>query len=157
MQVCVLSNYFTISDWGTLRGKVDESGAGAAAPLPGASGLCDRTVWFFFFFSARWSSVIICLEREQILWSSWGLLTRVIFTVQFGSRGKDNDYEHMYYSKRLFTCCPLPHIYSGSEAVWRLRDCPSSQWIIALAEPITSTDKSQKISVDLPFSYNKTK
>lgn len=154
MPVCVLSNYFTISDCGTLRGKVDESGAGAAVPLPGAFGLGDRTVWFLFFFSACWSSVIICLEREQILWSGWGLLTRVIFTVQFGSRGKDNDYEHMYYSKRLFTCCPLPHIYSGSEAVWRLRDCPSSQWIIALPEP---TDKSRKISVDLPLSYNKTK
>lgn len=50
MPVCVLSNYFTISDCGTLRGKVDESGAGAAAPLPGASGLGDRTAWFFYLF-----------------------------------------------------------------------------------------------------------
>lgn len=44
MPVCVLPNYFAISDCGTLRGKVDESGAGAAAPLPGASGLGDRKV-----------------------------------------------------------------------------------------------------------------
>jgi len=52
---CVLSNYLTVTDSRTLRGKVDDSSSSAATLLPNACGLFVRTVWCFYFGTVQWS------------------------------------------------------------------------------------------------------
>lgn len=117
---CVVSNYLTMSDSWTLRGKVDESSTSAAAPLPGASGLCVWTVWFFWCAAAQWS--LLRMRTDTV--ARPGTIDKGYFYRVVWLEGKDNDY-HTYFSKKGLSCSPLPCTCSGLEAVVTLSNSPS--------------------------------
>lgn len=109
---CVASNYLTISDSWTLRGKVDESSTSAAAPLPDASRLCVWTVWFFWCAVTQWS--LLRMRTDTV--AQPGTIDKGYFYCAVWLEGKDNDYNTCIILKG-FSCCLLPCMHIGSEAV----------------------------------------